>query len=75
MFGVLLDNLVGKERVLFMTAASASLKIDQEYGDLHFNVQASSWTGAWPRGCALSPDEKHFMVSCPYSDEMIRLPY
>lgn len=48
------------------------LEIDQETGIPH-NAQALELECAWPRGCALSPDERHLVVSCLYSDEMIAL--
>lgn len=69
------DNLVGKERVHGDGGFQgvAVLKIDQDTG-IPDNVQALELDCAWPRGCALSPDEKHLVVSCLYSDEMIALP-
>ena len=68
------DNLVGKERVHGEGGFQgvAMLEIDQETGIPH-NAQALELECAWPRGCALSPDERHLVVSCLYSDEMIAL--
>ena len=67
------DNLVDGERQhKGGFQGVAVFKIDQTTG-VPENIQSLKLDCAWPRGCALSPDGKHLVVSCLYSDEMITL--